>query len=199
MSNAVFPTLPGLDATYKKTPEFNTLIHASVTGKELRIGQRIYPMWNHELKYNFMRSTAAYPELQQLGAFYLARSGPLESFLFQDAEDCSVVDQPIGVGDGVETQFQLVRGFGTYVEPTFYPDVITNVKLDGVETAVTQVDLGEVVFAAPPAIGQRLTSTFTYWYRSRFAGDTMEFEHFMWQLWSLGKCPLRSSLQDKLA
>lgn len=120
MSNQVYPSsLPGLSIEVDKEPEFDTLVQRAVSGKELRIGQRVYPLWYLTLNYNFLRDTSVYNELKTLVGFFLSRKGAADSFLFSDPDDSAVVDQDFGVGDGTTTLFQLVREFGGFVEPVF--------------------------------------------------------------------------------
>lgn len=120
MSNSVYPTgLGGLAMEATKDPEFSTLIQRAVSGKELRIAERIYPIWRHQLKYNFLRDSTSFPELKSIGGFYLARLGPADSFLFADPDDSSVVAQGIGTGNAALTQLQLLRSFGNFTEPVF--------------------------------------------------------------------------------
>jgi uncharacterized protein (TIGR02217 family) len=200
MSNAVYPfTLPGLSITVSKGAELSTLIQEAVSGRELRISQRVYPKWKHSLQYNFMRDTAAFPELKTLGGFYLSQGGPADSFLFPDPDDSAVVAQLIGTGNGSNRDFQLVRAFGAFVEPVFYPNVITDVYVNAVSVPYTLNALGSVNITTAPAGGTSVTWTGSYYFRSRFDDDSFDFEKFLYQVWKSGKVKLVGSLQDKVA
>ena len=55
--------------------------------------------------------------------FFLARGGQFDDFLLneseltQSLEDSVFTGQPIGTGDGVTKNFQLVRNFGGFLKP----------------------------------------------------------------------------------
>lgn len=198
MSNAVFPTLPGLSITVKKEPEFDTIIQRAVSGKELRIGQRVYPLWYHTLSFNFLRDTAAYPELKALGEFYLNRYAALDSFLFTDPDDYTVSNQTLGTGNGSNRDFQLVRPFGSHLEPVYNPNTITDVKVAGVSAGYVLQSNGVVRMNTAPANGAAVTATFTYYFRCRFLKDRLSLEKFLHQVWKTGTVEMVGSLQNKI-
>jgi uncharacterized protein (TIGR02217 family) len=202
MSTAVYPTntqLPGVTYTVKRTPQVQSRIQISISGKETRISDWSYPRYNYELQYEFLRTAAAFQELQRLGAFYVARLGPFDSFLFNDVDDNGVTGQVIGTGDGVATSFQLVRTYGpsgtVAVEPIFAPNVVSAVKVNGVLQTV-DVDYGVgnwengvtpngtlAFFSGAPADGAVITADFTFYWPCRFSDDTLDLEKFMNGLW----------------
>ena len=198
MSNAVYPSLPGLSIAVSKEAEFSTLIQEAVSGRELRISERVYPKWKHTLQYNFMRDYVAFPELTQLGGFWLARTGPADSFLFTDPDDSAVTAYQVGVGNGSNRDFQLLRSFGSFVEPVFNPNTIT-MLVNGVSQPFANLGNGLMRMTTAPANTTIVTWTGTYYYRSRFGGDSFSFEKFLHQVWKSGKVSLVGSLQDKVA
>lgn len=200
MSNAVFPTPPpGFTLDTGKDMSFSTLIQQAVSGRELRISERAYPLYRHSLKYNFLRDTAAFPELKLIGGFYLARNGPADSFLFTDPDDFSVTLQSIGTGNGSNTLFQANRSFGGYTEPVFNINTITDIQVNGFSVAYSySASTGVITCATPPAAAATVTWTGTYYFRCRFADDKMQFQKFMYQLWTQGKVDFISNLQDKI-
>lgn len=118
MSDAVYPTLPGLaygvvrgvippPVTIKTTP----------SRREYRARDAVNPVYAYTLPYEFLRSDAVWAELQTLVGFYNLRGGPFDSFLFTDPDDNAVTAQPFGVGDGSTAVFQLVRSYGGFAEP----------------------------------------------------------------------------------
>lgn len=202
MSNAIFPTLIGLGWNVVRTPEWSTRRRRSVSGKEIRIRNWSYPIWHWELTYDYLPSAAATPDYQTLTAFFNSRSGGFDSFLYQDADDNAVTDQPLGTGDGVEDTFQFVRtmtGTGvSFVEPITSINVVTNVKIDSVvvdpaDYTVDQ-DTGQIVFDTPPGDTLPITSTFSYYFRSAFDDDKLTLEKFMHQIW-MGRKVAFSSLK----
>ena len=144
MSDAVFPTLPGLSWGIQKTPTWSTKIQKAVTGREIRISYMPAPMVKFSLPYDFLRDkmtqqnpSGVYAELRQLMGFYLARQGSFDSFLYEDTTDNTATVQPFGLGDGGSTAFQLLRSFGSQ-----FAEAIENVKeaivyINGVEPTTT--------------------------------------------------------------
>jgi len=197
MSNVFFPTLPGLAIEVAQEPEFKTGIQASPTGKELRVGNRVYPIWNKTLRFNFLRDTTAFPELKSLIGFYLSRLGPLDSFLFIDDDDGAVTAQAIGTGNGANRNFQLVRSYGGFVEPIFNPVAITAL-VNGTSQPYTHLGNGVIQYTTAPGAGAACTWTGTYAFRCRFNEDRINVQKFLWQVWSANSVKLVASLQDKI-
>jgi len=116
MSNALFPTLPGLSWGSTKEPMWTTQAKRSASGMEQRAGYMSYPLYRIKLSYEFLRAGAE-AELQTLVGFFNQRGGDLESFLWLDPSDSSVTEQQFGVGDGTTTVFRLGRTLGGAYEP----------------------------------------------------------------------------------
>ncbi|HTZ79055.1 MAG TPA: DUF2460 domain-containing protein [Stellaceae bacterium] len=186
MSNAIFPALAGLGWNVKRTEIWKTRVQEAISGKEVRIADWSFPRHQWELSYDFLRSAPGYGELQSLLGFFDQRQGLFDSFLYGDADDNAVTGQPIGVGDGVTTVFQLVRLYGGFVEPVIAPNQVSAVYLAGVrQTGGYSVDSasGEMTLGTAPGVGVPVTADFTYYFRCRFMADSMDFEKFMSQLW----------------
>jgi uncharacterized protein (TIGR02217 family) len=120
MSNAVFPTLPGLAWGVTKTPIWSTKVQRAASGRELRASYYSYPLWKFQLNYEVLRANAL-AELQTLVGFFNARQGSFDTFLYEDRDDKSVTDQAFGIATPAQSQYQLVRDFGGYVEPVLAP------------------------------------------------------------------------------
>ena len=194
MSNAVFPTLPGLTWDIKRSPEFKTTIVTGADGGETRIGNWVYPLWHWKLTYEFLRDDAT-NELKSLLGFFLARSGRLDDFLFLAPDDCEVTDQVIGVGDGTTAAFQCARGLGGYAEPVTVLREKPVIYLDGVRCPTgwsADLATGRVTFAPVPARSTVITADLSYYWRVRFDLDMAEFNQFAEKLWDLQECTLVS-------
>ena len=195
MSDVLFPLLPGLDWDVIKTPIFSTDVQTSVSGKETRNANWLYPKYKWQLNYNFLRADAN-QELQTLIGFYNARLGQFDPFLFNDTftPDNAVTGQQVSTGDGVTTVFQLIRTFGGFTEPVTAPNLVSAVSLNGTATTGYSVDpaTGLVTFAVAPAAGAVITADFTYYWRVRFLADSYDFDYFLYQLWSLKQLEFQS-------
>jgi hypothetical protein len=129
VSNAVFPSLPGMKLPSKR-PNFATMIQRGVSGYEVRASNMLYPIWDFLLEWDVLRDdrsvmanvapAAPLDELRKIRGFFEAHRGSFESFLFDDPTDNDVSAQQFGVGDGSTTAFQLLRTAGvgqTFAEP----------------------------------------------------------------------------------
>lgn len=203
MSNAVFPTLVGQGWTVKRTPEWSTRVRQAVSGKNFRIADWSYPIWHWEVRFDLLRSDSTYLEFQTLAAFFNARYGRWDSFLYQDVDDYqSPTDQPLGTGDGTTTEFQLIRtmagplGTPSFIEPVTAPNTITNIKIDGsvVDPGDYSVDTdtGIVTFDTAPGDTLAVTGTFTYYWRCAFEDDKIDFDKFAVAMWSNDKVAFQS-------
>lgn len=189
MSNAIFPTLAGLAWSTYKTPNWNTKTQKSVNGAELRAKFFIYPIWNFTLSFEFLRADAVNAELQTLLAFFNARSGSYDDFLFMDPTDHTATSQVIATGDGSTKNFPLLHSIGGWVEPIGYSND-ASIYVNGVfqsSGVVYNSTNNGIVFTTAPAAGATITWSGNFYYRVRFAKDANEFENFMKDLWSSKK------------
>lgn len=202
MSNAVFPSLPGLGWSVGKYPVWNTKTQRSVSGKEVRTAFMSYPLWQFALSYEVLRAASAYAELQSLLGFFNARQGAYDSFLYTDPNDNSVTDYQFGTGDGTTVAFQLTRAYGGFIEPVMNVNTLTNIKKAGVAQSnpadYTIGSTGLVTFTTAPAIGAALTWTGSFYFRVRFLQDTAEFKEFMKNLWELNKLEFIGATGNKV-
>lgn len=100
-------------------------------------------------------------DLAAMTAFFEARRGRLYGFRFRDFADCrsgvlagetTALDQALGRGDGVRTQFQLVKRYGD--PPHTVERVITKPVAGSVKVAVGGVELSSEGFVVDVATGQ---------------------------------------------
>lgn len=190
MSNAAFPSMPGIKWGSVKTPMWSTKVQKAASGRELRAAYFSYPLYKFSLSYEVLRS-GALAELQTLVGFFNARQGSFDSFCYQDPEDNTVTAQQFAVAVAGQTQYQLVRSYGGYVEPVLALNGVPAIYVGGVlqtpGTHYTVSSLGLVTFIVQPAAGQALTWSGGFYYRVRFLQDSADFERFLYQLWSLKK------------
>lgn len=189
MSNNIFPALPGLAWSVVKAPAWKTGIQQAVSGKEIRTAYRARPIWRFTLTYEFLRGANGFTEFQTLVAFFNLRMGSFDSFLLLDDSDNVVSGQSLGFGDGVTRSFQLTHSIGGWLEPVGYASnaVLT---VGGVVTAYSTTDNVTVTFATAPAYGATISWSGSFYYRVRFEKDTMDFDQFMKDFWTLKKCDL---------
>jgi uncharacterized protein (TIGR02217 family) len=195
MSDAIYPTLPGISWSFIRTPIWKTTIQPTQSGRELRSANMSYPIYKYTLTYDVLRSDPTFAELQTLIAFFNARSGSFDSFLFADPDDGVVTSGGFGTGDGVTKSFQLIKSYGGYAEPVIAVHAVTQVAVGGVATAAYTVanDTGILTFTSAPALGALLTWSGSFYYRCRFVADTYDFEKFMQNLWLMQKIDFQTT------
>jgi uncharacterized protein (TIGR02217 family) len=203
---AIFPALPGLGWSVSKAPRFATRVQRAISGRELRMVDQPSPVWTWTLTYELLRdgndTRAAggpgmgYDELRTLMGFFLQQQGAFQPFLFDDPTDDRATAQALGIGDGSATVFQLVRTMGGFAEPITAPNTVSAIYFNGVRQDGSTYGIdpaaGRVTFVSPPPSGQLVTADFTYYFRVRFADDTVDFENFLYQLWALKQVKLQS-------
>lgn len=191
MTEPVFPALPGLGWSVKRAPVWKTRAQQAISGKETRLADWSYPVWQWVLTFDFLRADPVAAEFQSLAGFFNQCQGAFGTFLYADADDNAVTAQTIGTGDGATASFQLVRAFGGFIEPVLAPNVVSAVYLAGVAQSPSSYSVdpstGLLTFTAAPASGAAVTADFTYYFRCRFAEDTLDFEKFMATLYRAQK------------
>ncbi len=166
-------------------PEFSTRITVTSSGHERRNA-----LWS-DARINFdvgpgIRSES---ELSQLIAFFRARRGPARGFRICDPFDFSsngmtgtptMLDQTLGLGDGAQSDFQLVKTYGdgdeAQIRPITRPRAVTvQVSVDGVSSSNwTLLDGGIVSFTEAPAAGAEVKAGFFFDVPVRFAEDRID-------------------------
>lgn len=129
-------------------------------------------------------------DMAALTAFFEARMGRLNGFRFKDFADfksclpgamVGPLDEELGVGDGDQCVFQLVKRYGgedgapvRRIAKPVGPSV--RVAVDGAETTAFGIDAttGQVTLAAPPEDGAKVTAGFEFDTPVRFDSDRIE-------------------------
>lgn len=193
MTIPIFPTLPGMGFP-TRSPIWSTLKHRSVSGKTSALQEWTAPIYRFEVPINVLREAQALSEWEEMSAFYNTVGGGAQLFEFDFPNDSVATNQSCGVGDGIETDFQLARSLGGFVEPVFAP-TITEVTLNGVPTVAYTESGGLVTFTAAPAVGETVRWTGTFGWLCRFDEDSIDFAEFAYQFWELKRLTFTS---DKL-
>ena len=181
MAPPVFPSLPGITYPVRRSVKWAATMHDSLSGKRVRTSYYSFPIYQYEVAFNFLRTSAALLEWQQLVGFINALLGTQGLFLYQDTNDSSSgTNQVFGQGDGLTTTFRLVRSLGSFVEPIFFPDTpIPTVRVNGTPTAAyTLFGTNQIVFNVAPPAGQNVDWTGTFKWPCRFDNDPFDFDNF---------------------
>jgi len=168
-------------------PERKTDIVTLAGGGEKRNGR-----WAHSRRrYNAGYGVKSRADMQAVLAFFEERRGRVHCFLWRDGLDHSSdgavpgpQDQVIGTGNGVRTQFQLVKRYGASFDPYLRPIAkpvsgSVRVAVNGSELVSgwsVDVTTGIVGFAAAPAMGATITAGFLFDVPVRFDSDRLDIE-----------------------
>lgn len=194
MSNEIYPQLPGLAYGVKRRPMWRTDVRTTPSQREYRSSDQTLPRRRISLVYEYLQQGLGAAEQETLEGFFNRHHGELDSFLLNDPDDNACTNQLFGVGNGVTTQFQLVRTRGGFVEPIPHVNNVASISRAGVVltpgSGYTVSATGLVTLATAPTAGQQLTWTGSYYWRARFDGQDLDFEKFLDTLWKLGKVDL---------
>lgn len=158
-------------------PERRTEVVALTNGFE----ERNTPWAEARRRYDAGVSLRSLDDIEELIAFFEARQGQLHGFRWKDWADykscrasatVGYEDQLIGVGDGVQTDFQLIKtyqsGVGSQTRRITKPVAGTvRVGLQGDEVQLgvhfaLDVTTGLVTFSTPPTVGEQVTAGFEF-------------------------------------
>jgi len=212
--------IPGVTLSWSviKTVNWGTRMQRSVSGREVRVSDFTYPVWNYQLTWEVLRDAwdlrsgvygrgPAFPlgaspqyELANIINFYNSVRGAQMAFQWNDPSDTDTSNlgpttpsgggtgQVLGVGDGVTTTFNIV---GTQLSPVI-PVVIRFVT----PSIGYTIDYNNALiqFATPPTSGTTVSIGMTYNQKVRFKADTAESEEFYYQLYLMKKLELMSVL-----
>jgi uncharacterized protein (TIGR02217 family) len=182
-------------------PEFSTSISVTASGHERRNS-----LWSDaRVHFDVGPGIRSEPELSELIAFFRARRGPARGFRISDPFDHSsngmsgtptMLDQLIGIGDGLKADFQLIKSYGTGVDPQIRP--ITRPRP---ETLVVSVDgnlfsdwtlagKGRIVFTQAPGEGAEVRAGFLFDVPVRFAEDRIDISGINFEAGEAPSIPL---------
>jgi uncharacterized protein (TIGR02217 family) len=182
--DVAFPLSIGREASL--APAFSTQIVESPSGHERRSSD-----WaDARLSFDAGPGVRSEADIGALIAFFRARRGAARGFRFTDPYDdrsCGIgeapgaLDQRLGIGDGVRTEFALQRFYGEGEEAQARR--ITRPVAGSIRVAVNGVELadgwnhagmGVIAFDEAPATGVLLTAGFRFDVPVRFAEDRLD-------------------------
>ncbi|MCW0200025.1 DUF2460 domain-containing protein [Sphingopyxis sp.] len=194
-----FPIAIGREAMVQT--EFSTQIVSSPSGHEQRASE-----WAEaRMRYDAGPGVRSEADVRTLADFFRARRGAARGFRFRDPFDQGsaadgglpgAADQLLGIGDGSQRQFALVKHYGAgdaVQERRIRLPVAGSVRVsvDGVETAAfTLTADGEVLLDAAPAVGVMVRAGFLFDVPVRFAEDLLEVSRATFLAGEMASVPL---------
>jgi uncharacterized protein (TIGR02217 family) len=179
----VFPLLPGVTPDPEKAPSWSTKVLRASAGNERRTALWPYPIWNFTLKHEVIRDRPSLDEIHGVWELFNTVQGQFGAFLFLDQTDFLVTGQALGPGDGVTTQWQLMRSIRDWTEPVLAPFGVT-VLVGGAPVSFSLGAYGVVTLGSPPASGAPVTWSGGFFYPCRFTQDDLTLKRIASQLWS---------------
>lgn len=198
MTLPIFPYFIGIDWNWTRSSMNSTRVLTARSGFEYRTQDWSSAKYKWSGVYQFLRANPANTEFQSMLAFCLQQQGQYAPFLFTDNQDNSVVNQPIGAGNGSSVQFPLIRSIGGYTEGNIVANAVSSVSVAGTPTGAYSLvqngsyGLDTIQFNSAPASSAAITATFSYYFPVRFLQDDPEFGNFMNNLWELKKLDFQS-------
>jgi uncharacterized protein (TIGR02217 family) len=197
--DVTFPIEIGQEA--EVTAEFSTNVVTMLSGQERRNTD-----WaDARLSYDVAPGVRSESELATLIAFFRARRGAAIAFRFADPFDDSskgatgvptALDQVVGLGDGVRTEFALTKTYGTgasaqarrITRPRAGSVVLA---LNGIVTTAWSLGaMGKINFETAPATGAQITAGFRFDVPVRFAEDRLNASRATFAAGSFASVPL---------
>jgi uncharacterized protein (TIGR02217 family) len=189
------------------SPQFVTDVQRSTGGGEFRVGRVALPRWRFAISLPVLTGASQTDALGTIMAFFVARKGQWDSFLFAPPSAADAVAHfgsggwnqaggQMGVGNGVQTIFPLVRPIGglnwpyAATEPIQWLDTRNNalfVSVAGIHVTDASYSnlsgFATITLQTAPAMGVAVAAYFDYAYRVRFTSDVVSVEWLAWQLW----------------
>ena len=212
MSNAVFPTVRGLGWSSVKTPEFSTIVQTGPALHTTRVCQSQNPIWHWQLLYDYLSDDparivgpATYTDLRTMMAFFMARQGQFDDFLFNDPDDnYAGPNQPLTLVSDGGSPPEYFSPLQRTMAGLFSEDVtdlntsVTPLKVYANGVLTTDYDILGPGLAVPGASYSGLylawhhspatpvTAEFGFYFRVVFESDKLDFEQFMKYWWTFG-------------
>lgn len=166
-------------------PEFSTSVAVTSSGHERRNS-----LWSDaRMHFDVGPGIRSEEELAQILAFFRARRGAARSFRISDPFDFSSnamtgspsdADQLLAIGDGIRSDFALIKTYGSGEDPQIRP--ITRPRAETLVISVggagtsdwSLVEKGIVQFNSAPPVGAEIRAGFLFDVPVRFAEDRLD-------------------------
>lgn len=188
MSLPIFPDIPTMAWNSIKRQRWNTKVQKSGSGIRKSLSRWAYAEWDIEAEYTCLNQD----QIELVAGFIGLVRGQFKPFLWKDPEDFKQTKVRIGTGNGINTDFQLLRNLGNlYIEPV--KDIVAGtlaVCANDTEIPVTLGTDGLVKANTAPETGAIVTASFEYYWRVAFADDEADWTNFWYNYYKLNKIKL---------
>ncbi|MGB7263711.1 MAG: DUF2460 domain-containing protein [Albidovulum sp.] len=186
-------------------PERRTEVVALTNGFE----ERNTPWSQSRRRYDAGVSLRSLDDIGALIAFFEARQGQLHAFRWKDWSDfksCSASavisyeDQLIGLGDGVRTDYPLIKTYASgnetqqrMIQKPVAGSVLVGLQGDALQESVhysVDVTTGIITFASPPAVDEQITAGYEFDVPVRFDIDRIQVSVASFQAGDVPQVPV---------
>jgi uncharacterized protein (TIGR02217 family) len=181
----IFPYLRG-QTFPKKAPTWSTTVIKSKSGRRFGKQNWSYPTWVFSLTYASLAQKPTRMDLDRIWEFFNAHAGQLSPWYFYDPTDNEVEGQTLGTGDGVTTEFEIIRSFrGMWSEPIFALNGVPTVTVNGVPVTTFSIPSpGVLKFNSAPGNGAVVAWSGSFLFRCVFTQDAFTAQQLNSLLWS---------------
>lgn len=175
-------------------PMFSTIVNRTDGGSLVTNQNWSYPLYRGQVGYGIQSKE----NLREVIKFFYARRGRLRGFLFRDWSDYQFDGETLGTGNGVATDFQLVRYYADsilpFTRPIKRPIESTLVIYDnGVAVSEANWSLvtgGIIRFSVAPVATHIITVQGEFDVPCHFATDALDVEMEIWNAGSIPNIPI---------
>jgi uncharacterized protein (TIGR02217 family) len=175
-------------------PKFKTTIFMSDGGYE----QRNIDWSEAKAEYNVSHGIKTRAEMDELRAFFYARAGRAYGFRYKDWADYIAANQVIGIGNGTQTIFQMIKtyvsGSNSFGRPLkkLVAGTLTGVTVNGSPaTHTVNNNTGLITLSSAPALDAVVAVNLVEFdVPVRFDTDHLDAEHDFWETQSWPNIPL---------
>lgn len=177
-------------------PQFSTTININHGGYEKRNSNWSYPL----AQYDVVQAIKTQEQLEELICFFRVRQGKAIGFRFKDWSDYQAVGEEVAQGDGVTTDFQLIKNYTSGGENSVR--IITkpvsssySIYVDSIiQTEVIDYNLdtasGIISFISAPSSGSIILADFEFDVPVRFDTDSISVSLDNYGMQSIETLPL---------
>lgn len=187
-------------------PTYQNVIQESISGVEQRVQVWAKCRGEWDISYTILGADEMESTFRAVVAMFRAHFGNLHPFPFKDWGDYQLDDELIGVGDGSDTTFQIIKvydpsqillstpGVRTYVREIYLPRPGLVVKVNGVTQTLTThytIANGVITFVSAPASGHAITVTGEFDVPVRFNTAKLDLTINENNIAEIGSLPIR--------
>lgn len=204
MAFSTYRLPPDIEEGAQGGPEFSTVIQEAVSGQEQRVKVWARCRAKYDIGYSVLHSDDPVGSYQAVLALFYAHNGRFRPFRFKDWSDFQAADTKFGVGDGLDTTFQLSKTYDpslillstpgslTYTRDIYLLATTPTIKVNGVTTSAYTIGAtGLVTFTSAPTTGHALTWTGEFDIPVRFDVDYLSVTMNVNDIANIGSISLR--------